>query len=202
MIFMTKLGLISAILLICSAILGAAVAVAADREIPMWEGIEKTTAQKAADRAFVQKIVEAFNGDTEKAARNAVLRGWKAIEKGDPEKALRRFNQAWLVNPKLGDIYWGFAIAIGMRGDDLQLIEKWFKKAEAIVGPDWRLHSDWGRLLEQRNQLQAAISHFLISIQANPNNPEPHVGMIYASRKLGDLETAEKHLNIYRQLTE
>ena len=198
---MVKISLFAFALVLHVALAGSSVSIATKREIPMWQGIEKTTAQKAADKVFVQQALEMAGGDADAAARRGVQLGWKEIAKGNAKKALRRFNQAWLLNPERGGIYWGFAIATGMRGDDLQLVEKWFKKAESIVRPDWRLHSDWGRVLGQRNQPKAAIPHFLKSIEANPKNPEPHVGMIRASRKLGDTKIADRHLSIYKSLT-
>ncbi len=170
------------------------------KEIPMWQGVSKTAAQIEADRKLVEAAVKLANGNADRAAQRAVALGWKEIHKGDTEQALRRFNQAWLINPKRGDIYWGFAVATGIRGDDLGTVDKWFRKAEAIVGPHWRLHSDWGRILEQRNESEAAIPHFQRSIKVNPKNPEPHIGLIRAFKRLGNEAMAKKHMEIYNQM--
>lgn len=198
---MIKLSTLTILQLIFVGSLQLAVADLKAKEMPMWQGFSKSTAQRKADKEFVDRAVSLAKGDANEAARRGVAQGWKEISKGNPEKAMRRFNQAWLINPKRGDIYWGFAIALSVRGDDIRAIEQWFSKAEDIAGPNWRLHSDWGRVLEQRNKPKAAIAHFLKSIEMNPNNPEPHIGMIKASQKLRDTKTANKHLKIYQALT-
>jgi Flp pilus assembly protein TadD len=171
------------------------------QEVSMWEGVTKTNKQLEADRELIESLHKSTNGNLRIAANRGIKLGWQAIENGNSEKAIRRFNQVWLLNPKRGEIYWGFAVATAMRGDDLQIVEKWFRKAEEIVGPHWRLHSDWGRWLELRDEPERAIPHFLKSIEANPKYPEPHVGMFRASEKLGDRSTAEKHRRIYYELT-
>ncbi|MEP1931171.1 MAG: hypothetical protein ABJJ37_07825 [Roseibium sp.] len=181
--------------------IGVIVPNAKAQEVPMWEGVTKTKKQLEADRELVESLRKSTNDNLNVAASRGIKLGWEAIENGNTEKAIRRFNQVWLLNPKRGEIYWGFAVATAMRGDDIKIVERWFQKAETIVGADWRLHSDWGRWLEQRDEPERAIPHFLKSIEANPKNREPHVGMIRASEKLGDTATVEKHIRIYNELT-
>lgn len=141
-----------------------------------------------------------FKGDTNKAAGEAVRRGWKALQEGQADKALRRFNQAWLIDPRRGDIYWGLAVATGVRGDSIKTVEVLFAKAERIIGANSSLQSDWGRVLDQRKMPKSAIPHFLKAIRLNPKNLEPHIGMIRASNQLGDKAIAEKHMKIYQSL--
>lgn len=173
-----------------------------ERTIPMWEGLEKNAIQKKIDRDFVSGMIKHFDGNADKASHYAVLKGWEQIEKGDLETAIKRFNQAWLLNPERGDIYWGFVVASAERGDELAKIEQWFAKAESIVGPQTELYSDWGIVLERRDKPNAAIPYFLKSIELKPNNPEPHAGMVRTSVAIGDRKTAEKHSEIYRALTQ
>ncbi len=171
------------------------------KEVPTWAGIEKTPEQLAADKKLIEEVLKISDGNIDEAASRAVELGWAAVQDQDVELAIRRFNQAWLIAPNRGDIYWGFAIATAIRGDKLSTVEEWFGKAQTMIGPDSRLHSDWGRILTQRNEYEAAMRHFDLSINADPKNPEPHIGMIHAALGLGDQATADKHLALYKSLT-
>lgn len=176
------------------------VAAQTQRQIPMWEGMEKTALQKRVDQRFILDMNKGFDGDRDRASHYAVVRGWEQIEKGDFETAIKRFNQAWLLNPQRGDIYWGFAVAMAERGDDLEELERFFVKAERIIGPEAILHADWGIVLERRDRHNEAIEHFSRSIELDPKNIEAHAGMVRSSVAIGDRKTAEKHDEIYRSL--
>lgn len=171
------------------------------REIPMWQGITKTAAQTQADKRLVREALLLTKGDFKAAAHRAVTLGWQEIGKGNLETALRRFNQAWLLEPSRGDIYWGFAVAIGNRGDDIIQVGKFFRIADKIIGPESRLHSDWGRVLEERGYPKAAIEHFDKAIKLNPNNREPHNGMYRVVKKLRLINKMKKPRKHYIVLT-
>ena len=187
--------------LLTTVFLLAALAVpSAAQEVPTWEGIVKTEAQKRADSEFVDAVRIETGGNLDAGAQRAIMLGWQLVGQGDTEGAIRRFNQAWLLNPERGDIYWGFAIATGIRGDDLQDVETWFAQAEERIGAEYRLFSDWGRILEQRGVAERAIEMFNRSIALNPNYPEPHIGLIRAYTAVGDRPSAAKHMKILDEL--
>lgn len=170
------------------------------REVPMWAGIAKTDSQKAADRDFIETIRKSSNGNVEKGAVRAIQLGWQFIGKGDAENAIRRFNQAWLLAPKRGDIYWGFAIATGMRGDAPASVRGHFRKAHSIIGDDARLFSDWGRIELQLGDAIAARKHFERAIKLDPKYREPHVGMMDIGQRTGNAKLAMKHNEIVEKL--
>lgn len=162
------------------------------KEIPMWEGVGKTPAQKAADRQLIDTIEK--TGRKEQAVRRAIQLGWQYIAKKNPEMAMKRFNQAWLLSPEHPDVHWGFAVATHYQNRPLSVVERHFKKAESLKPNDPALFSDHGRALQERNRNRAAIRYFRKALAISPNHRDAHVGMWMASKALGDLKTAEKHL--------
>ncbi|MBU2512161.1 hypothetical protein KJ966_12545 [bacterium] len=68
-------------------------------ELPMYGGVEKTPEQKKLDDEFIKTVTQQ-NGTREKASENVANLGWKYLRKGDQKTAMKRFNQAWLLNSK------------------------------------------------------------------------------------------------------
>lgn len=187
-------------ILLCLALTFSVISFGYANEIPTWEGVTKTAAQKQADRMFVEGVKKVTGGDLNAGAQRAIMSGWQFVEKGDAENAIRRFNQAWLLNPDRGDVYWGFAIATAIRGDAVEDVEIWFSRAEKIIGPEHRLYADWGRVLEQRGEARRAIPLFRKAIELNGENPEPHIGLVRSYRAIGDESGAERHMRILEGL--
>ncbi|MEM9331039.1 MAG: hypothetical protein AAGA53_06915 [Pseudomonadota bacterium] len=169
-------------------------------EIPTWEGIEKSPADIENDKELVRKSIE-LAGNRRTAVQYAVRLGWEQIGKGDPNHAIRRFNQAWLIDPKFPDIYWGFAIATHIRGDDLATVEKWLKVAMEAIGPNARLSTDYGRILGERSLSQRAKAKFEEALVLDPEYIPAHLGMIRVAQDLGDNDLEKKHQALHDDLT-
>lgn len=111
-------------------------------EIPIYGGKPKSPELLKADQVFINKAIET-SGSREKAAKITLQRGWEGIEKNDPNLAIKRFNQAWLLTPNDGHIYWGFAAATGAQGEFDESI-KFFDKANSMLPNNSRLLCDFG----------------------------------------------------------
>jgi tetratricopeptide (TPR) repeat protein len=76
------------------------------RLTPKYGGIEKSEAQKSADSILIKTAL------ADKTPREAsdyfVQKGFDYLSQGDPKTAMYRFNQAWLIDPKNENVYWGF----------------------------------------------------------------------------------------------
>lgn len=77
---------------------------------PKYGGVEKNAAQRAADTAFVAETNRYFNDDRTAAAKELSQRGWEFLRKGKADDAMRRFNQAWMLNSADGAALWGMAV--------------------------------------------------------------------------------------------
>ncbi len=189
-------GILIAVLVI-SYLLVSPVYAQLGRATPIWEGIEKSESELVADQELIKKSLEFTKGDATLAAQYAVRTAWERISKGDPDGAIRRLNQAWLIKPDLSDIYWGFAIATHIRGDDLKDVERWFAQVETEIQGSARLSTDYGRVLEERQLPERARPLFEQALALDPNYEQAHIGMIRVAEALGDEELASKHQQIY-----
>ena len=171
------------------------------REVPLWEGVEKTEDDIANDRELVRKAIEQANGDRYAAVRSLVDIGWQRIGAGDPNHAIRAFNQASLIEPEFPDIFWGLAVATHIRGDELTEVERWIARTEKVIGTDARLVTDHGRILGERKMPEKAKALFEEALMIDPDYVPAHVGMIRVAQDLGDKSLEEKHQKRHDELT-
>ena len=154
--------------------------------VPLWEGVEKNAAMKAADKALI-KSAEKLGGRKRAALRASKL-GWDRITQGDPETAIKRFNQAWLLNPDEPTLYWGLAVATHQRGDPLSISERWFQETEKRLKNVAPLYSDHGRILVQSGKPKRAITYLEKALAIDPDHVDAHIGMVLALYSLGEIK--------------
>ena len=71
----------------------------------MYGGIQKTPEMNRIDQKFVDGMVQTF-GSRDKAADDAIRRGFEFLAKADWRMAMKRFNQAWLLSPYRPEVVW------------------------------------------------------------------------------------------------
>ncbi len=74
---------------------------------PKYGNIPKTEEQKNADDQLIKSYV-LQEGSREKASEFLIDVGFDYLYKGEIKTAMSRFNQAWLLNPKNTDVFWGW----------------------------------------------------------------------------------------------
>jgi len=104
------------------------------------------------------------------------MRGWQYLAAGDLDDAMRRFNQAWLLNKKNGTALWGMAAVEASSGkfdDSLKL----FAEAEKFVGSDINFSVDYAKALgkagvqlKDDTLLKFAFNRFEFNYQKAPQN--------------------------------
>ncbi len=112
--------------------------------LPKYGLAQKNEAQLAADKEFFAVIDKHYSGDRKKAAEDAAKRGWQFFRQGDMETAMKRFNQAWLLDNKNGTALWGMA-AIQCKAGKIDESMKLFSEAEQFVGNDIDFAGDHAR---------------------------------------------------------
>lgn len=85
---------------------------AAKNEQPFFGGQVKTAKEKALDDAFVRSSIKAA-GNRDLALTELIERGFEAIAQRDPKTAMKRFNQASLIN---ADDYRVYGVSLLRRG--------------------------------------------------------------------------------------
>jgi tetratricopeptide (TPR) repeat protein len=86
-------------------------------QVPMYGGMDRQSVPelKKADEAFIESVSSAFGG-RERAAKRWVDQAFAFYNHGDLDMAMKRFNQAWLLDPKNPEVYWGFGAVLHDRG--------------------------------------------------------------------------------------
>jgi tetratricopeptide (TPR) repeat protein len=133
------------VLLIAALICGANLGHADDRNLlPKYGNLPKADWQKSADDAYIKATDSEYHGDRKKASTDTAMRGWQLLAGGDFEGAMRRFNQAWLLNNKNGIALWGMA-AVETEWGKLDESLKLFAEAEKFVGNEINFLVDYSR---------------------------------------------------------
>ena len=84
-------------------------------ELPMFGKQKKTADQKRADEEYIKYMTRHYRSRAAGADATAKL-GWNTYYSGDCSTAIKRFNQAWLLDPDNQLALWGFASICVSRG--------------------------------------------------------------------------------------
>jgi len=165
------------VLLTAALILCANVVHADDRNLlPKYGGLPLTAIEKEINDKFVSGMDGDYHGDLKKASMDMAMRGWQYLAAGDLDDAMRRFNQAWLLNKKNGTALWGMAAIEASSGnydDSLKL----FTEAEKFVGSDINFSVDYAKALgkagvqlKDDTLLKFAFNRFEFNYRKAPQN--------------------------------
>lgn len=138
-----------AILIVLALAFGAVFSQALAQEInllPKYGLLPKTEVQKEIDAKFLKSIDELNKGNRKQAAQDLAARGWQYLRDENYDDAMRRFNQAWLVDHSNSAALWGMAVVEASRrefDESLQL----FAEAKALIGDDLNFTIDYAKVL-------------------------------------------------------
>ncbi|MEO8627330.1 MAG: hypothetical protein ABI612_04420 [Betaproteobacteria bacterium] len=110
--------------------------------LPKYGSGPKNEVQQAADKEFLRTADDYYKGDRKKAAEYMSARGWQFLRQSNHAVAMRRFNQAWLLDSMNGSALWGMAAISSMTGKTQESL-KLFAEAEQYVGTDVRFSTDY-----------------------------------------------------------
>lgn len=99
----------------------------ADNSSPMYGDGKFTTDQKIANKNFIQYAIME-SGSRKKASVNCAELGWSYYYKKESVTSMKRFNQAWLLDPLNPSVYHGFGVLLG-DSDKLNEAIEMFDKA-------------------------------------------------------------------------
>jgi tetratricopeptide (TPR) repeat protein len=145
--------------------------------------IVRSDPQKASDEIFIRDNVLRYR--TKQAASNAFATlGWNAVREKQLDSAMLRFNQAWLLNPKSYNPFWGFGAVLTAKGHLAEAIDQLEVARDLIDDPTQRpallsdlgaVHSEYAarlpadRQLERAQRFVVANSRFTESLENDPN---------------------------------
>ena len=82
----------------------------------MYGGVTKCTAQLKADENFLEQAALDFKSRQE-ASMSYLDDGWRLMKQDDYNTAMKRFNQAWLLDDKSPIVYLSFGVLMQKKGD-------------------------------------------------------------------------------------
>ncbi len=78
-------------------------------EKPMYGNVPFTERQQKLNEQFIQNVILEAGGK-EVGSERAIKLAWQYCYSGDPKTGMKRFNQAWLLNPNNAEAYYGYAV--------------------------------------------------------------------------------------------
>ncbi len=105
---------------------------------PRYGEVKKCPQQLAADKEFIASSKAQF-GDLKAAAGYMSAKGWENYYKNDLDGAMKRFNQAWLLDKSDYKVFWGFANILGRKQDFKEAV-RFFNMAKQFKPKDANLY--------------------------------------------------------------
>jgi len=170
------------------------------RLLPEYGHVPKTTEQIAADNKFI--AYELTQDGTHRSASDSVIkRGFDYLYRGNVKTAMYRFNQAWLLDPKNENVYWGFG-AIYFSFNDYEEALKQYEKGLRINPNSSNILTDkatvYMTFYESSNNpddLNKAIAIFKQSYKVNRSNQNTLFKMSAAYYYKKDCSNARRFYN-------
>lgn len=99
-------------------------------QLPMYGGLDRKSdsSLRAADEKLIADTTRHY-GSREKASAAFVGNGFSFYGRNDLVSAMRRFNQAWLLDPNNPEVYFGFAIVLHDKGRNCDAVTQFEKAA-------------------------------------------------------------------------
>ena len=142
---------------------------------PEYGNLKKSTDYDSADKTFINNALQE-DGTPRKASEHLVQLGFKYLYQSDLKTAMRRFNQAWLLDPTNENSFWGFG-AVYFMFDDKEEALKQLKKGLSINPKNSKLLTDeatinmaYYQVNQDKHYLLTAIELFNQSYQIDSQN--------------------------------
>lgn len=158
-------------------------------EVPMYGDPDKPNKLSARDRDYIASIEKAGHTRQE-VALEVMGQGWGYYQKGDLASAIRKFNQAWLLDPENPNIYHGFALVVAQRDKAVGQAEQLFRMALSRPGVNVNAYVDFGRFLMVLDRLDESLVQFRKAIEVSPTAPNARSNLSIVYAKKGDYAQA------------
>ena len=116
-------------------------------QIPMYGNVKKPQFLGSGRERFIRETTAAF-GSREAASEAFARRAWQLYERDDLAAAMRRFNEAWLLNPHSPQPYWGFGAILHDQGEVHEALTM-LSRASDLDPSNPRLMADLARVVAQ-----------------------------------------------------
>ncbi|HWI80721.1 tetratricopeptide repeat protein [Ramlibacter sp.] len=132
--------------------------------------------------------------DVKHHAKGAVELGWSYFNKGDTETALKRFNQALILDPNFAPAYFGIAYVYSVQ-NKLDLAIQNYRKSIEKDPTFSHSYSNLGLALLYSGNPKEALQHLKKALDIDPKNGDAHVNIALYYFDAGDYSSSWKHIH-------
>lgn len=167
-----------------------------DNTKPMYGEAPKSKDQIANDEKFIETVVNQF-GTRVAASEKYIEIAWRYYYNDSLIVAMKRFNQAWMLNPENPDSYYGFGSLIESKGDTIE--------AKRLYNIGFKKDKSYKRALqcfqtiaickEHNNDIKGTINAYKILVELTPNEIFPYKKLGYLYSENNNFELANKYYN-------
>lgn len=168
---------------------------------PMYGGVKKCKEQIDADNDFLKEVDSQFN-DRKLASQKYAEYGWSYFYENNLETAMKRFNQAWMLDSMNYQTYWGFGNIIGTN-KQYKESEQYFKKAVELEKNNAALWDAYATtslqlfFVEKNDKyLAEGISHLKKAIAIDNTNSHSLTQLVIAYSYYTQQDSTRKYMNI------
>ena len=133
-------------------------------------------------------------------ALDAVEKGWTYFNRGDYETALKRFNQATIIDPEFAPGYFGKAYIYSIQDNIDLAIENYRKTIELADPPYSHAYGNLGLALLIKGQSVEGHQMLLKALEIDPNNGDAHVNIAQSYCAQKDSKNAWDHIKKAQEL--
>lgn len=133
--------------------------------------------------------------DVKHHAKGAVELGWSYFNKGDTDTALKRFNQALILDPDFAPAYFGIAYVYSVQNKLDPAIQNYRKSIEK--DPTFsNSYSNLGLALLYSGKPKEALPNLKKALDIHPKNGDAHVNIALYYFDVGDYSSSWKHIHL------
>jgi Tfp pilus assembly protein PilF len=133
--------------------------------------------------------------DVKHHAKSAVELGWRYFSKGDPDTALKRFNQALILDPNFAPAYFGIAYVYSVQ-NKLDLAIHNYRKSIEKEPTFSHAYSNLGLALLYSGKPKEALPNLKKALDIDPNNGDAHVNIALYYFDAGKYSSSWKHIHL------
>lgn len=151
---------------------------------PMFGNKMFSESQKIANREMFRKVEETGHSRQD-ASVYAIRKAWQFFRQQNLEMAMKRFNQAWLLDPENGDVYGGFAVLNAASLGPLETTEGFFKLAFAKENISSVSYVNYGWFLLNQKRFDEAQDILVEALAKNTRalNARSHMSFMFYLQK-------------------
>jgi len=173
---------------------------------PMYGHEVRTDAEIKADKKNLEKYKKENKTDKELSIEFVDL-GFKYLRDDNSESAMKKFNQAWMLDSLNSNAYWGFG-AIYAAYSDFDNAKKYFDLGLKLDPSNSFILGDYGNLYlvnyfnkaQNISDIDIAMTYLNKSYGINPKNDATIYHLVICNKVKDDCPSASKLYNEYKEI--